>query len=175
MPRIHSVFSPLLASICLILFAVSPATAQETVALETGKLGKAPAITYQDASGKQINLDPSKAKLTALHFWATWCVPCVDEIPMVDDEQEIFPDMRIVPISLDGKNVDKVKAFFTEHKIQHLPVLIDPTAKTHKTAGLKGLPGTIFINQKGEIIARADGPLDWQAAEVAKFIKDSLK
>lgn len=175
MSRIHSAIASVLASICLILFAVITAHAQETVELEKGDLGKIPAISYQDEVGKPLTLDTSKAKLTALHFWATWCVPCVDEIPMVDDEQKIFPSLQIVPISLDGKNVDKVKAFFASHKVKNLPVLVDPTLKSHKAAGLKGMPGTVFINQKGDIIARADGPLDWQQADVANFIKHNLQ
>jgi len=175
MQRIHSAISPVLASICLVIFTFS-AHAQETVPLQTGALGKIGSIAYMDGNLKPQKLDVTKGKLTALHFWATWCVPCVDELPQVDDEQEIFgKDLQIVPISLDGKNIDKVKKFYKDHKIEHLPALIDPTATTAKAAGLKGLPGTVFIDPKGNIVARADGPLDWQQADVAKFIKSRLK
>ena len=178
MLRIHNAFPLFLASLCLIFFVLLGARAgqQETIALQTGNFGKAPAFHYVDAAGKALTLDASKHKLTALHFWATWCAPCVDELPQIDDAQDIFGEkLQIVPISLDGKNAAKVQKFIKDHKIEHLPVLLDPTSKTSKLAGLKGLPGTLIIDQKGNIIARADGPLDWQQEDVANFLKARLK
>lgn len=178
MQRIHSALPLFLASICLVFFVILAAEAseQDTVELKTGASGKAPAFSYSDEKGKALTLDTSKHRLTALHFWATWCVPCVDELPMVDDAQEIFGQkLQIVPIALDGKNVAKVHKFYSDHKIVHLPVLLDTTAKTPKAAGLKGLPGTLFIDSKGNVIARADGPLDWQQEDVVNFIKSRVK
>lgn len=178
MRHIHSAIPVLLASICLVFFVVLavPAHSQEMVELKTGDFGKAPAFAYTDEQGREVTLDTSKTPLTALHFWATWCAPCVDELPQVDDAQDIFgKQLHIVPIALDGTNTAKVKKFYTDHKIEHLPVLMDATTKTPKLAGLKGLPGTIFIDQKGTIVARADGPIDWQREDVVGFLKSRLK
>lgn len=172
MPRILIVIT----SLCLAFSAPVFAGEMETVALEKITPVKAPAFIYADAKGHNVTLDTSRHKLTVLHFWATWCVPCVDELPQVDDAQDIFgANLQVVPIALDGKNVAKVEKFFKDHKIEHLPVLLDPTVKLAKTAGLKGLPGTLFIDQKGNIIARADGPLDWQQEDVAGFLKLRVK
>ena len=166
----------LFPALCLAFFAAAYAGEMETVALEKGAFGKAAAFSYIDAQGKTLMMDTSQHKLTALHFWATWCVPCVDELPQIADAADIFgKNLQIVPIALDGKNVAKVQKFFKDHKIEHLPILLDPTAKTSKTAGLKGLPGTLFIDSKGNVIARADGPLDWQQEDVAGFLKARLK
>jgi len=178
MRHIHNALTLLLASICLVFFVMlgAQASEQETIKLQHGDFGKAPEFSYNDAKGKKLTLDASKAKLTALHFWATWCVPCVDELPMLADAQEIFgPKLQILPVALDGKNTAKVQKFLKGHKLESLPVLLDPTAKTPKTAGLKGLPGTLFIDNKGNIIARADGPLDWQRDDVVSFLKARLK
>lgn len=178
MRRIHSSLPLFLASICLVFFIVTSVYAQETEAVELRQeaLGKAPSIRYQDAGGLQKTLDVTKHKLTVLHFWATWCVPCVDELPQVDDTQEIFgKELQIVPIALDGTNSAKVKKFMADHKIDHLPVLLDPTNKTAQTAGLKGLPGSVFIDSKNNIVARADGPLDWEREDVVGFLKRRLK
>lgn len=174
MSRIHSFLRPL----CLVFFIASAAQANdmETIALQTGNFGAAPDFHYVDAAGKTLTLAPSKHKLTALHFWATWCVPCVDELPQIDDAAEIFgKNLQIIPVALDGKNLAKVQKFLKNHKITHLPALLDPTSKTPKLAGLKGLPGTLFIDSKGNIVARADGPLDWQQEDVAGFIKARLR
>lgn len=168
-----------LASACLVFFIVLAAHAseQETIALVEKNTGKAPTFTYIDAKGEKQTLDASKHKLTALHFWATWCVPCVDELPMVDDAAKIFGEkgLHVVAVSLDGKRMDKVEKFFAENKIKTLTPYIDPTLKTSKTAGLRGLPGTLFIDSKGNVIARADGPLDWQVDAVERFLTARLK
>ncbi|MDX2074570.1 MAG: TlpA disulfide reductase family protein [Alphaproteobacteria bacterium] len=174
MPRIHS----FLAAACLVFFVASAAHAseQDTVALQTGDFGRAPAFSYADAAGKMHTLDTAKHKLTALHFWATWCVPCVDELPQLDDAQDIFgKELHIAAIALDGKNAAKVQKFYSNHKILHLPVLLDPTAKLPKIAGLRGLPGTLFIDARGNIVGRAEGPLDWQQEDVQAFLKAHLR
>lgn len=168
----------LLASVCLVFFVILTAQAseQETVPLVRVEAVKAPVIHYLDEKGESRTLDASKHKLTALHFWATWCVPCVDELPQVDDAQEIFGEkLQIVPVALDGKNLTKVQKFYKNHKIVRLPAYLDPTNKAATAAGLKGLPGTLFIDAKGRVIARADGPLDWQQEDVAGFLKARLK
>ena len=73
------------------------------------------------------------------------------------------------------ENAGKVEKFLADHKIKHLPVLLDHTNKSATVVGLKGLPGTLFLDPKGNIVARADGPLDWQQEDVAKFLKARLK
>lgn len=178
MRHIHTAFTLTLASLVMGFFVGLPARAseQDVVTLKTGDFGTAVAYHYVDKDGKELTLDPSKGKLTALHFWATWCVPCVDELPQVDDAQEIFGSkLQVIPIALDGRNTAKVEKFYKDHKIDHLPVLLDPTTKTPQQAGLKGLPGTLFIDSKGKIVARGEGPLDWQEESVAKFLKAKLK
>ena len=179
MQRVYSSVIIGMASLCLVFFIVLSARAQttETVQLVVKDAGKAATFTYLDADGKTQTLDASTSKLTALHFWATWCVPCVDELPMVDDAKKIFGEkgLQVVAIALDGKRMDKVQTFLKSHKIEAITPYIDPTQKTLKLAGLQGLPGTLFINSKGIIVARADGPIDWQQKNVQEFLKARLK
>lgn len=179
MRPVYNVFLLCLASLCLAFALNFYANANEepgVVKLSIGQFGKAPKVDFVDAKGKTRTLDTSGHKLTAVHFWATWCVPCVDELPQVDDAQDIFGrKFQVVPLSLDGSHMDKVKKFFADHKITHLPAYIDQTAKLPKKLGLKGLPGTIFLDEQGNIIARADGPLDWQREDVEAFLKERLK
>jgi thiol-disulfide isomerase/thioredoxin len=136
-----------------------------------------PAISHSDQQGKVQNVDFSKNKLTALHFWATWCQPCVIELPAVDAVQQkyIKQGFKIVALSLDGKNIDNVKKFYSENHISSLDILMDANMDSFQKLGLKGLPTTIFINSKGKEIARADGPLDWENPSVGKFIEERLK
>lgn len=178
MQRIHSAITLLLASLGLVFFTVTPVAAseQEAVALIQRDFGPAPRIEYMDAQGKMHMVDTSKHKLTAVHFWATWCAPCIDELPQVDDAQSIFgTELQIVAIALDGKNLKKVQDFMSKHQIAHLPPFLDPTLKAAGSAGLKGLPGTLFINQEGEVVAKSEGPLDWQREDVVSFIRTRVK
>jgi thiol-disulfide isomerase/thioredoxin len=178
-------FSILIASICLSFFVATPVFAgqQETTKLVIKDEGEAPKFEYIDDINETRSPKFSSHKLTAVHFWATWCVPCIDELPMVDDTQDIFrgskliggDDFKVVVIAIDGRNMSKVKLFFHDKKIEHLDAYLDPTQKMPKLAKLPGLPGTLFVNSKGVIVARADGPLDWQSTEVQKFLKSQLK
>jgi thiol-disulfide isomerase/thioredoxin len=175
----HSGFITGLASICLVLFVVITARAaeMETVDLQIKDFGKAPEISYLDDINETRSPDYSSNKLTAVHFWATWCVPCVDELPKVADAQKQYGDQgfKVVAIAVDGRNMNKVKRFYNDYKIAGLDANLDPTQKMSKAAGITGLPGTIFVDGKGNIVARADGPLDWQSKAVVHFITTNVK
>lgn len=184
MRRIYNGFSIALASACLVIFVALSAQASEipNVKLQLKNEGWAPKFEYYDDVNEKRTPDYSAHTLTAVHFWATWCVPCIDELPQVDDAQDIFRNakllggdgFKVIPIAIDGHNMNKVKIFYRDKRIKHLDAFLDPTQNMPKEARLPGIPGTIFVDSKGEIIARADGPLDWQSPEVQKFLKKQL-
>lgn len=134
-------------------------------------------LIYINESGDEIKFDTRKDKLTALHFWATWCLPCVEELPQVNATQKKYTGrgLNIIALSLDGKNTDRVKKFFEDNKIDFLEIFFSPDMMVLKSLGIKGLPTTIFVNQKGEEIARVTGKLDWNDKKAIDFIEDSLK
>lgn len=184
MQRLYNGFSILLASVCLVIFVVLSAQASEipTVSLKLTKEWPAPKFEYLDDINENHTLDYESHTLTAVHFWATWCVPCIDELPQVDAAQEIFRNpkwfgadgFKVVAIAIDGRNMSKVKRFFADKRIKNLDAALDPTQNMPKLAKLSGLPGTVFVSKRGEIVARADGPLDWESPEVQKFFKAQL-
>lgn len=133
-------------------------------------------IPYKDETGLEKNVDPKGQKLTAVHFWATWCVPCLAELPEVDATANAYgtKGLQVVTISLDTR-VDKVKTFFAEKKITHLPAYLDSNNAAFRIVKLKGLPGTIFFNADGKVIGRVDGPLDWKSKTTTDFIEQALK
>jgi len=132
---------------------------------------------FKDDQGHTITLDPAAAKLTIVHFWATWCTPCSAEMPEVDAAQASYDskDLKIITLSMDGDNqADKVKAFFTEHNIAHLTPYLDRGMESFNAIHSPGLPTTLFINHTGKEIARAEGPLDWKSKETIGFIEKAL-
>ena len=172
MPRkntlIHTLFVNILASMLLLAF---PAFSQ-TAPLEQHKAAKPlPTLEYVDSEGKTHKL-AAKSRLTILHLWATWCAPCLDEIPVLDAVATAYKDkgVSVLALSLDGKNTDKVQDFYTKHNIKTLPSYFDYQMKVFRSLKLKGLPASIFIDENGKEIARIDGPADWKSAEVKKLL-----
>lgn len=135
-----------------------------------------PTIIYSNEDEKEQPLNTNKYKLTALHFWATWCVPCVKELPQINTIQKKYADkgFKIIALSLDGKKNKNVQKFYSDNKIENLELLFDYNMTAFQQMKIKGLPTTIFINSKGEEIARAEGDLNWESKEVEEFIKSQI-
>ncbi len=164
-----------------VLMAVSPlsgAVAQMHVGLEIGETPTpiTEIIEYQDKGGRLQTLNPLKNKLTVLHFWASWCLPCIDEIRDIDTISSTYAGkgLTIAPLSLDTTGIKTVKEFYRANNIIYLMPMLDANMGMFKEYKLKGLPGTIFIDAKGREIARASGPLDWNSPETLKFIDAQL-
>lgn len=173
MPHATIWFFWLLASCGLI---VAPAFADDTVSL-TIATKSAPAISFKDDQGRTQPLSPEQHKLSIVHFWATWCAPCIAELPEVEETAKTYAEkgVYIAAVSLDGDNMNKVKTFYASHNITHLAPYLAPDTASFNATGLQGLPGTLFIDSTGKEIARADGPLDWKGKEVTGFIEKALK
>jgi len=120
--------------------------------------------------------DFASQKLTAVHFWATWCVPCVAEVPEADAAQIKYGDkgLKILAISMDG-SIDKVKQFYDKHAIQALVPILDNGTTAFNALKPRGLPTTIFFDKEGKEIARAEGPIHWLESPNKEFIESHLK
>jgi thiol-disulfide isomerase/thioredoxin len=186
MTVIHSVFSGLLASASIaLLLLVSPASAQDAApeqgisfaAIQPSVLEAIPEISYLNEKGEPLTLSTEKHKLTILHFWATWCVPCVVELPEVDKAVKRLGSkkLQVLALSLDGKNSAKVREFYKANDIKTLSVAMDSDLSAFQSMRSRGLPTTVFINAKGQEIARVEGSLDWDDETTTDFIKDKLK
>lgn len=106
--------------------------------------------------------DTKGHSLTIVHFWAVWCTPCLAELPELDAFTGMYKDMdiRVVAISMDI-DIVKVRLFFDEKGIRNLTPLLDQSNAGFLASKLRGLPGTLFFDKEGKLVARADGPVDW--------------
>lgn len=106
-----------------------------------------------------------------LHFWATWCEPCIDELPALErfyrrgDRQFEF-----VTVAMDGKDADAVIGFRAQFGIT-LPVVMEPDAGGHRPYTGWGLPATYFIAPDGRVIGRALGVRDWDKVETGPLLQ----
>lgn len=135
------------------------------------------AFQVQDAAGKTYHLPDIKGKLTALHFWATWCVPCVEELPALDAVQEQYAahGLKVVAVAEEAGGPEKAQRFLADHGITHLPLYLDPKGMALGAAKVKGLPATLFFDEKGVLLKRIDGPAAWEGEEMREFIEAALK
>ena len=132
---------------------------------------KAPDICLEDLQGKKWELKHLKGKVVFLNFWATWCGPCKEEMPSMEELCKQFKDKDFVflTISVDYAGVKPVKEYIEKNRYT-FPVLIDPKGKTLDLFEVRGIPTTFLIDQKGGLIGKAIGPRDWKRPEVVSVV-----
>jgi len=130
-------------------------------------------VVFKDANDYDVNLDDFRGKLLILNFWATWCAPCREEMPSLDDLQSNsnFDNLKIFPINIGQENFSKSDSFFKELGIQNLEIYFDAPITLAKNFSLRGVPTTILINKKGEEFGRIMGSIDFNNLEFINWLK----
>lgn len=132
-----------------------------------------PAITFEDARGQTRSLADFKDQVVVLNLWATWCVPCRKEMPALDRLQAALggPQFAVVPVSIDRGGAETVAKFYAEIGVRHLAIYADPSSQIVHALGAVGLPTTLIIDRDGLEAARLVGPAEWDAPQVAEFLR----
>ena len=130
-------------------------------------------VVFKDSKKYDVNLTDFKGKLLILNFWATWCAPCREEMPSLDDLQSNsnFDNLKIFPINIGKENFFKSDSFFKELGIQNLEVYFDSPITLAKKFSLRGVPTTILFNKKGEEFGRIMGSIDFNNLEFINWLK----
>jgi thiol-disulfide isomerase/thioredoxin len=121
-----------------------------------------PSIDLQDLSGGHHKLEDYKGKVVLLNFWATWCVPCASEMPLLGEMQRRYKDkIVIIAASIDDPaDKDKLKPFLQKHKAGNLTLMVGPTLDTLSELGMAAaLPDTMFFDPGGKLVAKSVGAL----------------
>ena len=129
-------------------------------------------IVFKDENQKNINLANYKGKLLILNFWATWCVPCREEMPSLDLLQSDLRlnNLKIFPINIGQEDLLKSVNFFKELRIRNLDIYYDPAVTLAKKFSLRGLPTTILIDKEGKEFARIIGSIDFSNKEFINWL-----
>jgi len=130
-------------------------------------------VIFKDARQKDVNLNDYKEKLLILNFWATWCAPCKEEMPSLDNLQVNIDldNLKIFPINIGQENLAKAETFFKDLNIQNLDIYFDPPITLAKKFALRGVPTTIFFNKEGKEFARIIGSIDFNNKEFIDWLK----
>ncbi|GAP23836.1 thiol:disulfide interchange protein II [Gluconobacter frateurii NBRC 101659] len=153
-----------------------------------------PALSVKNEQNQDVPLSHWFGKPFVLHFWATWCPPCIRELPSVNATAKALgaDGPQIVTVAVRGSTIPKVRAFYDAHQIDALPLLVDPMSSvmmetadqdalvesvkqvrpadlkdlTPSVMSLHGVPRSLLLNARGEVVAEAIGNMDWSADAV---------
>jgi len=134
------------------------------------ELKKYDRLTFLDDKNKQLNLNDYQGNLILLNFWATWCVPCKEELPSLDmlQQNKNLNNLKIFPINVGQDNVKKALNFFQDLGIKNLELYFDSPITLAKKFRLRGIPTSILFDKEGLEFARIIGSIDF---EDEKFIE----
>jgi thiol-disulfide isomerase/thioredoxin len=122
----------------------------------------APALAFTTRDGAQKQLADFKGKLVLVNLWATWCGPCVEEMPSLDRLQAKLGDkLAILAISEDRQGETVVAPFLQKNGIQHLAIFLDPKAAATNAFSAQGLPSSYLIARDGTIVGKEEGGAAW--------------
>lgn len=148
-----------------------PADNKENIS-KTIKSETLPSVTFYDAAGAKKTLEDFRGRRVLVNLWATWCTPCVAELPSLAS----LKDVTVVAISLDRNGTpEKIAEFLKKHGASSLSVYLD-TDRQIPAAWEKlyqGLPTSFLIDKRGNIAATFAGPFDWNQPEVLQRINQA--
>jgi peroxiredoxin len=176
-------FRMLITVICIALVWAIPARASSLDGALDGALTdfgaikprvsmSAPDFSLAGLDGQHRSLSAYRGKIVLLHFWATWCVPCRKEMPILHDLEKRFAEygFELMCVNVDRGNKAAVEKFM--HSIgQHFHTLLDPDGDVRNTYEVRALPTSYIIGRDGKIIGKIIGERDWAGPQALDMIK----
>lgn len=166
-----------LSAILLCVFFAATSWAREAGFTLTEPPQKPPAFTFQDEKSRDLTLADFKGKVVILNFWASWCGPCVEEMPSLNALAKKLDTRKFVVLAVaqDHDGLATARAFYRRHSIDRLAVYADRSGEAPFAFRVTGLPTTILIDPAGMEVARLTGDADWTSplliSTIQKFAK----
>jgi thiol-disulfide isomerase/thioredoxin len=136
-------------------------------------LRPAPEVPLRDEKGASVTLAKFKGKVVLVNFWATWCAPCVREMPALDALQAKLGTDRfvIVAVSLDRLGFAKITPFLERIGVERLTVLLDQKRALYRKVNGQGLPTTLLLDHEGKVRGYLEGPAEWDGKAAEALIR----
>lgn len=172
----------------LVMTAVVLGLAQAAAATEFPRAGEMQKFTlsaerkpvaaaeFGDPQDKPVTLEVFRGKVVLVNLWATWCLPCREEMPALDRlaAKRAGQDFAVLTIAQDRAGRAKVEKFLSEIGTKQLPAYLDTSMKSGRAWGVIGLPTTILIDRQGNEIGRLIGGAEWDQADALKLIDAAI-
>jgi thiol-disulfide isomerase/thioredoxin len=136
----------------------------------------APSLVFQGLEGGETTLTAFRGKVVLVNFWATWCAPCVREMPSLQRLHDALAGegFAVLAVSEDRGGAGVVAPFLARLDLQRLPVYLDPKGRLARAFALKGLPTSFVIDRQGRVVAGLVGPAEWDSAAAKAFMRHYL-
>ena len=136
----------------------------------------APPISFVDRDGNTVRLSDFAGKLVVLNLWATWCAPCLREMPSLDRMQErLGDDVAVLAISEDRGGSKIVEPFIEKLGLKSLKFYLDPKSGAEQAFKVQGLPTSFVIDREGNLLGRVEGAAEWDSPKLLKTLKSFLE
>ena len=135
-----------------------------------------PETVFFDGDGKERRLTNLLGRGVILNFWASWCAPCVREMPQLDRLKQLVRDknVEVLAVSQDRQGSAVVGRFLTVNKLYNLEPLVDRNGSLIRAVNARGLPTTIMFNPDGTELGRVTGVAEWDSPDAVAFIRKCL-
>jgi peroxiredoxin len=137
---------------------------------------RAPNFSLPGLDGRMVSLTDYKGKVVLLNIWATWCPPCVEEMPSMEKlYQELKGEgFKILAVSIDESGVQDVLPFMKKHKLS-FPALIDSKGTLKELYQTTGVPESFIIDKDGILVEKVIGPRNWAVPEAIGFFRNLIR
>jgi thiol-disulfide isomerase/thioredoxin len=132
-----------------------------------------PEVEFFDARDTLLTFAEYRGRGVVLNFWATWCAPCVKEMPALERARAKLAGagIDVVTLSEDRGGAKVIRPFFEKLDLRDLPVLVDRRGEVLRALNVTGLPTTVLIDARGREVGRVVGIAEWDAPEVLDFLR----
>jgi thiol-disulfide isomerase/thioredoxin len=153
----------------------SPPEGAPFIALQTPR--PVASLSFTSGDDAPLTLADFHGRMVLLNLWATWCVPCREEMPALDRLQAKLggPSFTVVPLSIDHRGRSAVEHFYRELGVKSLSIYVDKSASAIYAVNAVGMPTTLLIDAQGRELGRVIGPAEWDGramlSQLARYLK----
>jgi thiol-disulfide isomerase/thioredoxin len=131
----------------------------------------APEMSFTGLDGQPISLADFKGKLIVLNLWATWCQPCLKEMPSLAKLGARFgPPLVVLAVSEDRGGADVVKPFLAKLDLDKVTIGLDPKSTAIRALHTRGLPTSVVVDADGKVLGKVEGAADWDSDEMVAVL-----
>jgi thiol-disulfide isomerase/thioredoxin len=136
----------------------------------------APELGFTSRDGTQLRLTDFRGRVVLVNLWATWCGPCVREMPSLDRLQAQLGDrLLVLAISEDRGGAHVVDPFLEKLALAHLAIFLDASSAAQQAFKVRGLPTSFLIDRDGRILGSLEGGAEWDAPEMVARLERFLR
>ena len=177
-------WSRAVASLLLLILAGAGSAAEDNPGVpERARLGEfmpaspllpAPAISFVDLAGNTVSLSEFTGKIVLVNLWATWCAPCVREMPSLERVQSRLGDKIAVVAISEDRGSKTVEPFIGKLGLKSVKIYLDPKSAMERAFKVQGPPTSFLIDREGRVLGRVEGAAEWDKPKLLGILKSFL-